>query len=450
MTLPSETSPDAPDLSHRLYEFAARLFPICRSLTGEGVRVTLRLIQEILPELQIMEIPSGTQCFDWTIPPEWNIRDAYVLDECGNKVIDFRRNNLHVVGYSIPVQTSVTLEELDEHLYSLPEQPTAIPYITSYYSPRWGFCLAHQERQRLKPGTYRVVIDSTLEPGVLNYGELILPGREPGEVLLSTYICHPSMANNEVSGPVVTTFLARWLSEMTDRRYTYRVVYIPETIGAIAYLSRNLEPMKRNTVAGFVVTCVGDDRCYSYLPSRRGGTLADKVALHVLKSHAPDFHRYPFLERGSDERQYCSVGVDLPVASLMRSKYATYPEYHTSLDDLNLISPQGLVGAFQLLQKCITAIERNRKYRVSCPCEPQLGKRGLYPTLSTKTSGREVRTMMNILAYADGEFDLIDIAETIGVPVEECYPIVERLVDARLLDLVQTGVPDRFNRMGSP
>jgi aminopeptidase-like protein len=439
MTFPSKPAPDATALPDRLYEFAARLFPICRSLTGEGVRVTLRLIQEILPELRIAEIPSGTQCFDWTIPPEWNIRDAYVRDEFGNKVIDFRRNNLHVVGYSIPVQTSVTLEELDGHLYSLPEQPSAIPYITSYYSPRWGFCLTHEERQKLKPGTYQVVIDSTLEPGVLNYGELILPGREPGEVLLSTYVCHPSMANNEVSGPTVTTFLAKRLSEMTDRRYTYRVVYVPETIGSIAYLSRNLEQMKRNTVAGFVVTCVGDDRCYSYLPSRRGGTLADKVALHVLKTHAPDFHRYPFLERGSDERQYCSVGVDLPVASLMRSKYGTYPEYHTSLDDLNLISPQGLFGTFQLLQKCVTAIERNRKYRVCCPCEPQLGKRGLYPSLSTKTSGRVVRTMMNILAYADGELDLIDIAETIGVSVEECYPIVERLLDARVLDLVQTG-----------
>jgi aminopeptidase-like protein len=416
-----------------MYRFAEQLFPICRSTTGEGLRQTLRMIAERVPGLSIGEVPSGTRCFDWTIPDEWNIRDAYVIGPDGERVIDFRRHNLHVVGYSVPVDKTLTLGELDKHLHSLPEQPKAIPYVTSCYARRWGFCIAHEERSRLKPGTYRAVIDSTLAPGVLNYGEVILRGATEQEVLLSTYVCHPSMANNEVSGVVVTTYLAQWLAQLPERRYTYRILFVPETIGAIAYLSRHLDIMKRNTVAGFVVTCVGDERCYSLLPSRLGGTLADRVAAHVLKHHAPDFIRYSFLHRGSDERQYCSPGVDLPVVSVMRSKYSEYPEYHTSLDDLRLITPAGLGGSYEVLRKCLLALERNRRYVVTCLCEPHLGPRGLYPTLSTKGSAEGVRTMMNLLAYADGTRDLLDIADRIGVPIEECCPHIDRLLAAGLL-----------------
>jgi len=418
---------------HRL---AQDLFPICRSLTGPGVRETLAYLGQYLPGLTVHEVPSGTQAFDWTVPDEWIIRGGYITDESGQRIVDFKVHNLHVVGYSEPVDQWLDLEELDKHLYSLPDQPDAIPYITSYYSRRWGFCLTHKQRQTMKPGRYRVVIDSELKPGVLNYAELILPGQSEQEVLLSTYICHPSMANNELSGPVVTTALARWLISLENRRYTYRIVFIPETIGSILYLSRNMEHMKRHVVAGFNITCIGDDRTYSYLPSRAGNTVADRAALHVLQHIFPDFKRYTWLDRGSDERQYCAPGVDLPIATIMRSKYGEYPEYHTSLDDLTLVTPSGLEGGFTALQQAIEVIENNLRLNITVFCEPQLGKRGLYPTLSTKESGDQVRTMMNLISYCDGK-TLLEIAEIVGEPVSKLLEILKPLIKNGLIQVTQ-------------
>jgi aminopeptidase-like protein len=429
------------DIGDEMYGWARDLFPICRSITGNGVRQTLGYLQKLLPGMEICEVPSGTKVLDWVVPQEWNIRDAFIADESGARIVDFRQNNLHVVGYSEPVLAEMTLNELQPHLHSLPAMPDAIPYVTSYYERRWGFCLSQRVRDTLRPGKYRAVVDSTLTPGALSYGEIVLSGMGPHnndsrEVFLSTYICHPSMANNELSGPVVTTALVRWLCSLPQRRYTYRVVFVPETIGSLTYLSEHMDEMKRNTIAGYVVTCVGDDRAYSFLQSRSGNTLADSITKHVIKHHYQDCAVYDFLERGSDERQYCSPGVDLPVVSLMRSKYGTYPEYHTSLDDLNLISPQGLAGAFGALQRCITLIEANATYRTTCFGEPQLGRRGLYPTLSQRGSGLQVKTMMDILAFADGTRDLVSLAERIGVSAETCVPIIARLIEERLLERI--------------
>jgi aminopeptidase-like protein len=420
-------------IGHELHRWASDLFPICRSLTGDGVRQTLAYLGNIIPALSVHEVKSGTQAFDWTVPDEWNIRGAYIEDERGNRVVDFARSNLHVVGYSTPVDEWLTLAELQPHLHSLPEQPEAIPYITSYYAKRWGFCLPHSQRESLPEGRYRVVIDSTLAPGSLTYGEVLIPGREKKEIFLSTYICHPSMANNELSGPVVTTALARWISSLPDRRLSYRIVFVPETIGAIVYISRHLAELQENVVAGYVVTCVGDDRAYSLLHSRNGSTLADRAAKLVLKRHAPDHVDYSYLDRGSDERQYCSPGVDLPVASIMRTRYNSYPEYHTSLDNLAVVTPAGLQGGFEAYAKTIELIEHNHVYKATTPCEPQLGKRGLYPTLSTRGAGYAVRAMTNILAYADGTRDLVELAEYIGVSPEEAVETAEKLAAAGLL-----------------
>lgn len=412
-----------------MYQWAKDLFPICRSLTGEGVRQTLRYIQALIPNLEIKSIPSGEEVFDWTIPNEWNINDAWISDLAGNRLISFTDNNLHVMGYSDQVDKELTYEELDKHLYSLPDQPDAIPYITSYYKKRWGFCVSENQRKELKKHKkLKIKVESSFHNGELNYGELFIKGKTKKEILLSTYVCHPSMANNELSGPVVTTALAQYIQAL-DKYYSYRIIFIPETIGSIAYLSKHFIEMKKNTIAGFVITCVGDDRTYSYIPSRMGNTLADKVALHALKYEYPDFDRYSFLDRGSDERQYCAPGIDLPVCSICRSKYGEYPEYHTSLDNLDLISPNGLNGSFSLYKKIIDLLENNKTYQVTTRCEPQLGKRGLYPTISTKKSGEQTRTMTNLIAYCDGKNGLLDIAEIIqedGINLIELSQTLEK------------------------
>lgn len=418
-----------------MYDFATEIFPICRSLTGNGVRETLKHIQEHLPKLKVHEVPSGSSAFDWTIPDEWNIKSARLTDPDGNVIVDFADSNLHILGYSEPINGTFSLEELEPHLYSLPEKPDAIPYMTSYYKRRWGFCLTHRVREQLKPGNYHVQIQSTLKAGHLTYGELILPGETDEEIFLSTYICHPSLANNEISGPVIAIWLAKWLLQQ-PRRYTYRIVFVPETIGAITYLSRNLDQMKRQTVAGFNLTCMGDERCYSYLPSRQGNTLSDRAALHVLTNEDPDFTRYSYLDRGSDERQYCSPGVDLPVCTVMRSKYCEYPEYHTSLDDLSLITPKGLSDSHEVMKKILLVIENNYHWKATNYCEPQLGKHGFYPAnraLAGTAGTGSFQGTMDFLAYTDGKMDVIDIANTINVHALDCAVIAQKFEEIDLI-----------------
>jgi aminopeptidase-like protein len=418
-----------------MHLLARRLWPINRSLTGEGVRETLQILKEHLPALEIFEVPSGTQVFDWNAPKEWKVKSAWVRTPDGRKICDFTSNNLHLLGYSTPVNRKMEWSEFDSHLYSLPEQPTAIPYVTSYYSERWGFCLPHQLREALpRQGQYDVFIDSELFDGSLTYAELILPGATDREVFISTYVCHPSMANNELSGPVVTTYIAKWLSTVPKRRFTYRLVFIPETIGSITYLSRNVGQLKSKVDAGFNVTCIGDNRAYSYLPSRLGGTLSDRVAQHVLKWIDPNYVRYSWTDRGSDERQYCAPGIDLPMASIMRTKYGQYPEYHTSLDDLeHVVTEAGLQGGFNALRCALEALEKNCHPRVTVLGEPQLGKRGLYPTISTKDTGKQVRQMMDFLTWSDGTSDLIEIADKCGVPVWDLYRFMEIFTENGLI-----------------
>jgi len=421
-------------IGKKIYELTSNLVSICRSITGQGVRETLGLIQKRIP-LKIYEVPSGTQAFDWTVPREWNIKDAYVINPQGKKIVDFKKNSLHVVGYSIPVDKEVTLSELLDHLYSIEDQPEAIPYVTSYYKERWGFCIKHNEKKKLEEGKYRVFIDSEIKDGFLNFGEIVISGKSKKEIFLSTYICHPVMANNESSGPAVMTFLVKWIMSQ-PREFTYRIVFVPETIGSIVYLSKNYKKMKENIIAGFNITCVGDDRNYSFLPSRKGDTLSDKAALNVLKFKHPNFIHYSFLDRGSDERQYCSPGIDLPVVSIMRSKYCEYPEYHTSLDNLDFISPEGLEGAYDVLRECLDAVENNKYYRIKCLGEPQLGKRNLYPTISTKSSKSQVKAMMDFIAYADGSNNLIDISNIINVSTSNLLPIIESLKGVGLLEII--------------
>ena len=415
-----------------MHALCTRLFPLNRSLTGEGVRQTLEILNEYMPDLDIHEVPSGTKCFDWEVPDEWVISAGYIEGPDGNKIIDFAVNNLHVVGYSVPINQTLSLEELQTKLHSIEHMPDAIPYVTSYYEDNWGFCISDKQRKSLKPGKYRAVIDSEKKSGNMTYGELLIPGQSEEEVLISTYICHPSMANNELSGPVVATFLSEWISSF-DNQYTYRFVFVPETIGSIYYISENLDHLKEKVIAGFVLSCLGDDRTYSYLPSRKGNTLADRAAKHALKYIFPKFMEYSFLDRGSDERQYCSPGVDLPVASILRSKYGEYDEYHTSLDNLEFVTPSGLLGGLTALKKSIKTIELNKVYKVTNCCEPQLGKRNLYPNLSKNNRCSIIKDRMNLLAYSDGIVDLLEIANLLNRPIWELSREVKTLCDARLL-----------------
>lgn len=416
-----------------MHELASRLFPICRSITGAGVRETLGILSEILPNIQIHEVPSGTQVFDWTVPREWSIDGAYLESPTGERVIDFANSNLHVVSYSEPVDQKLSLKDLQNHLHSIPELPQAIPYVTSYYNQTWGMCLAHEVRETLPDGEYRVVIDSELFNGSLTFGELVIPGESSEEVFISTYICHPSLGNNELSGPVVATALALWLESLPKRKLTYRFVFIPETIGALTYTSQNLDDLRNNVIAGFNLTCIGDDGDYSYLASRLGNTRIDAIAQHVVESR-PQPVIYSYLDRGSDERTYCAPGIDLPLVSLMRTRYGNYPEYHTSLDDLSVITQTGLQGGLDLVRECIQILETDGVYRATVLGEPQLGRRGLYHAIHGRSVADVVLMRTHVLAYCDGSHSIFDIAVLLGRPYAEVAEIVDELLAHDLVE----------------
>jgi aminopeptidase-like protein len=426
-------------IGDEILRFAKELYPINRSLTGSGVRKTLDYVKQLLPELALLEVPSGSSAFDWTIPDEWDISEAFIEDSAGRRIVDFANHNLHVVGYSGPVDVTLSLEELEAHLHSIPDKPDAIPYVTSYYADRWGFCMTHRQRVGLAKGNYRAVIRSRKFKGVMNFAELVIPGTSDSEVLLSTYVCHPSMANNETSGPAVLTFLGRWLLEQ-PRRYTYRIVFAPETIGAIHYISQNQKHLKQKVVAGFNISCVGDDRNYSFVASRKGATLADRIAEHVLPQLSPSYVKHSFLERQSDERQYGSVLIDLPFVALSRTKYGCYDEYHTSLDDFSVVTAAGLEGGFNMVAQCITALEANRTLVATTPCEPQLGKRGLYPTLGGGKVSTSVEVLLNVLEYCDGSEDLLAVAARCNISVTQAAQAANVLESHGLLREIPTSL----------
>lgn len=423
------------NIGYKLHNFAKKLWPYNRSLTGNGVRKTLDAIKEINSILKVYSVPTGTKVFDWKIPNEWNVKDAYIISPRGKKICEFKKNNLHLVGYSVPIKKKLNLESLQKHLHSLPKKPNAIPYVTSYYKKYWGFCITQKQRDLLKRGNYIVNVETELKKGFLNYGEILVKGKSKKEIFLSTYICHPSMANNELSGISVLSYIANWLISRKNY-YTYRIIFIPETIGSITYLSRNLRKLKSRVFAGYNLTCIGDNRTYSYLPTRNGATISDQVAKHVLKNIYPSFKTYKWADRGSDERQYCSPGVDLPIASLMRSKYSSYSEYHTSKDDLKkVVTPAGLEGGYNLVKLVIESLETNFYPKIKILCEPHMSKRNLYPTLSNNNLNTEIKLTMDIISYSDGSKSLIEIAENCEVPVWKIYEIIKKLKKNKLVKI---------------
>jgi aminopeptidase-like protein len=419
MSVSSQISEIAP-LGTQMYQLIEQLYPICRSITGDGVRKSLRLLQDYIP-LELHEVPTGTQVFDWTVPKEWNVRDAYIKNARGEKVVDFQRSNLHLLNYSIPIRTKISLAELKEHLFSLPDRPDWIPYKTSYYKETWGFCLTHRQLESLEDGEYEVFIDSSLEDGHLTYGEYFLPGETDDEILFSCHSCHPSLCNDNLSGMVLATFLAKQIS-LRSRRYSYRFLFIPGTIGSITWLSLNESKVDR-IKHGLVVAGVGDAGHLTYKKSRRGDAEIDRAVAHVLKHSGQEYAIEDFSPYGYDERQYCSPGFNLPVGSLTRTPFSRYPEYHTSADNLDFVRPTSLADSLEKYLAVIDVLENNKTYLNTHPkCEPQLGKRGLYGSFGGKKSTKtQEMAMLWVLNLSDGAYSLLEIADRAGIP----FPIIQ-------------------------
>jgi aminopeptidase-like protein len=426
-------------IGEQMYGLVKDLYPICRSITGNGVRETLERISQEIP-VTVHEVPSGTPVFDWTVPREWNIDDAYIITPTGEKIAEFRKHNLHVLNYSVPVNKKVMLDELKQHLFTLPDHPDWVPYRTSYYKDAWGFCISHNEFQSLPEGEYEVFIDATLEPGHLTYGELFIQGETNEEVLFSCHVCHPSLCNDNLSGIALATHLADYLGNRQSR-YSYRFLFIPGTIGSITWLALNEEKI-RNIKHGFVVTCVGDGGPFSYKKSRRGSAEIDRAVLNVLGHSCENFREIDFYPYGYDERQYCSPGFNLAVGSLSRSSHGQFPEYHTSADNLELVKPQYLKESFETFIDVIDVIENNRTYiNLNPKCEPQLGRRGLYSNVGAPAGSRvKEMALLWVLNLSDGQHDLLAIAERSGEAFYDIKNAAQALLSCGLLKQV-TGNP---------
>ncbi len=424
----------------RYYNLAKKkLFFLNRSLTGKGTLKTLKIIKREFPKLKIKNFKSSSKVFDWKIPPEWNVEDAYVLDKNNNKIIDIKKNNLHLIGYSTPINKILKKKEFIKHLHFLKEQPKAIPYITSYYKRRWGFCITYNDfkkfqKQYISSDRFKIVINSSLNSkGLMNYGELILKGASSKEILISTYICHPSMANNELSGPIVAMTLINFFSKKKINK-TLRFLFIPETIGSIAYIKNNLEVLKKNVIGGFNLSCIGDNKNHSCMLSKYADSPSDEAVIEAYKKlKIKKYKIHSFLERGSDERQYNSPGVDLKITSIFRTKYGEFPEYHTSLDNFNLVTPKGVKGGYKVAKKALEIIDESIYPKNNILGEPQMSKRGMYPTLSKKNSKTIVRKYMDFLQYADGKNSLLKISKYIKLDIKEVKKIYKILLKKKLL-----------------
>jgi aminopeptidase-like protein len=422
---------DLTRLGQELHAFAAGLFPICRSITGNGLRQTLAMIQKHIP-LQLTEVPSGTAVFDWTVPKEWNIRDAYIRIPSGERVVDFQKSNLHVVNYSKPVRTTLSLSELKSKLFTIPDHPDWIPYRTSYYKEDWGFCLSHNQLMSMEDRSYEVCIDSTIENGHLIYGECYLPGRSTDEILISCHACHPSLANDNLSGLVVATQLAKFLSAR-DLRYSYRFLFVPGTIGAITWLARNKDGAARIR-NGLVLTCIGDGGAFHYKKSRQGNAEVDRAAIHMLRHSSTSPVILDFAPYGYDERQYCSPGFNLAVGCLMRSVWGTFPEYHTSADNLSFIHPKQLADSMRICAGIVDILENDSRYHNLNPfCEPQLGKRNLYRSVGGGPIEEEMNARLWVLNLSDGQHSLLDIAERSGMSFFRIHQAAQLLRENGLL-----------------
>ncbi|ANJ11160.1 DUF4910 domain-containing protein [Streptomyces parvulus] len=416
----------------RMHALVERLYPLCRSITGDGVRDTLAIVDEYVP-LRVHEVPTGTRVLDWTVPQEWNVRDAYIADADGRRVVDFAASSLHVLGYSVPVSATMTLAELRPHLHTLPDRPAWVPYRTSYYERAWGFCLAQDTLDAMPEGEYEVRIDSTLADGHLTYAEHVVPGQVTDEVIVSCHVCHPSLANDNLAGVAVAAFLARGLAERTPY-YTYRFIFAPGTIGAITWLARNAERVER-VRHGLVLACAGDRGDLTYKRSRRGDADIDRVMRHVLSASQRPHRVTEFTPYGYDERQYCSPGFDLGVGSLTRTPYAGYPEYHTSADNPDFVSPRAMEDTLAVCREAFAVLDRDRRYVNLSPYgEPQLGRRGLYDSLGGRSDAKQAQmAMLWVLSLADGEHGLLDVAERSGLPFETVADAAEALHAAGLL-----------------